>query len=105
MIPPQILQLSTYHPEHGIVLASPYAQFDGTRFWDAGYVREYRKLMLKSVAHGTPGFGLLFGRSAETVSIGWKAENEVVIKFMLQNDVSLVLSSRLLDGELVQSAL
>lgn len=56
----KILQIGIFHPKHGIVLAEPYEQFDGARFRDTPYVREYRARMLKSIQTGSPGFGVLF---------------------------------------------
>jgi hypothetical protein len=54
----QILQLGSYHPIHGMVVACPFAQFDGARFHDPEYVRDYRKKLLDYVRSGTRGFGL-----------------------------------------------
>jgi hypothetical protein len=36
----------------------PFRQFDGDRFYDSGYVREYRKKLLDYVHSGKRGFGL-----------------------------------------------
>ena len=40
------------------MVACPFAQFDGARFHDPEYVREYRKKLLDYVRSGTRGFGL-----------------------------------------------
>jgi uncharacterized protein len=101
---PQILQLNTFHPEHGIVLASPYEQFDGSRFYDVQYVREYRKKPLRSIANGHTGFGLRFSHSAQYISICWEAGNKVSITYALADGVSVEISSRIFNGELIQSA-
>ncbi len=58
LIKQKILQLSCYHPLHGIVVACPFAQFDGDRFYDSEYVREYRKRLLDYVHSGRRGFGV-----------------------------------------------
>jgi uncharacterized protein len=58
----KILQISTFHPKHGIVLAEPYGQFDGARFRDPTYVRQYRARMLRSLRDGVPGFGIRLDR-------------------------------------------
>ena len=54
----KILQLSCFHPLHGVVVACPFAQFDGDRFYDSEYVREYRKKLLDYVHSGRRGFGV-----------------------------------------------
>jgi len=53
-----ILQLSSFHPLHGVVVACPFAQFDGNRFYDSDYVRTYRKKLLDYVHSGERGFGI-----------------------------------------------
>lgn len=40
------------------MVAEPYEQFDGARFYDTPYVREHRARMLRSIQSGSPGFGL-----------------------------------------------
>lgn len=54
----KILQLSCFHPLHGVVVACPFAQFDGDRFYDSEYVREYREKLLDYVHSGRRGFGV-----------------------------------------------
>ncbi|KAI1848844.1 hypothetical protein JX266_005272 [Neoarthrinium moseri] len=100
-----ILQLSTHHPDHGIVLASPYAQFDGSRFYDQRYVRSYRRHMLDSVRDGTPGFGLRFISPTEQVDINLRTANLATVTFPLAEGISVALSLRVeSSGGLVQSA-
>jgi hypothetical protein len=53
-----MLQLSCFHPLHGVVVACPFGQFDGNRFYDSEYVREYRKKLLDYVLSGKRGFGI-----------------------------------------------
>ncbi|CAG9987773.1 unnamed protein product [Clonostachys byssicola] len=55
----RILQLSTYHPIHGIIVAAPYSQFDKTRYHDPQYVRQYRTKMLQMLANDEEGFGIV----------------------------------------------
>ncbi|VUC37148.1 unnamed protein product [Clonostachys rosea] len=55
----RVLQLSTYHPTHGIIVAAPYSQFDKTRYHDPQYVRQYRTKMLQMLADDEEGFGIL----------------------------------------------
>lgn len=100
-----VLQLSTFHPCQGIVVASPYEQFDGNRFRDQQYVRSYRKHMLNSVRGGIPGFGLRFNDAVHHVAIDFQAANLITVSFPLPGGLSVALSVRVEeDGELVQSA-
>ena len=39
-------------------MVCPFRQFDGDRFYDSKYVREYRKKFLDYVHSGKRGFGL-----------------------------------------------
>jgi len=39
-------------------MVCPFKQFDGDRFYDSKYVREYRKKLLDYVHSGKRGFGL-----------------------------------------------
>ena len=54
----QIMQVGFYHPLHGVVLLSPFEQFDGDRFYDPAYVRSYRGRMMQLIKLCKPGFGL-----------------------------------------------
>ncbi|CAH0046230.1 unnamed protein product [Clonostachys solani] len=55
----RVLQLSTYHPIHGIIVAAPYSQFDKTRYHDPQYVRQYRTKMLQMLSNDEEGFGIV----------------------------------------------
>ncbi|CAH0019292.1 unnamed protein product [Clonostachys rhizophaga] len=55
----RVLQLSTYHPIHGIIVAAPDSQFDKTRYHDPQYVRQYRTKMLQMLANDEEGFGIV----------------------------------------------
>ncbi|RYP10167.1 hypothetical protein DL765_008200 [Monosporascus sp. GIB2] len=61
----RILQLSTFHAEHGIVVAVPFEQFDGTKYYDPKYVRSYRTRMLQHIEEGKGGFGLDVAENAD----------------------------------------
>ncbi|RYP75070.1 hypothetical protein DL770_007481 [Monosporascus sp. CRB-9-2] len=61
----QILQLSTFHTEHGIVVAVPFEQFDGSKYYDPKYVRSYRERMLLYKKEGKGGFGLDIAENAD----------------------------------------
>ncbi|KAB5554847.1 Six-hairpin glycosidase-like protein [Coniochaeta sp. 2T2.1] len=104
-----ILQLSGYHPEHGIIVAAPYEQFDGSRFHDQAYVRQYRARMLQMLEKGELGFGLrVRGNhrppSAVTIEFGllgvafmrYQIEEvaDVVYTLVVRNDGSLVQTAR-----------
>lgn len=86
-----MLQLSIYHPHYGIVVATPFKQFDGTRFPDVPYVRESRTQMLNCLHDGRPGFGLGVDVQDYPVSINVVATNTVIYSFQLPSIVELVI--------------
>lgn len=100
----QILQLSAFHPKHGVVVAVPYEQFDGARFRDPLYVREYRTRMLDFVAKGRPGYGIVVKGKPKEVSIIIPRPNVANIRFRIE-DSSIEVHATLVvhDGEAVQS--
>jgi uncharacterized protein len=54
-----IIALSTYHPQHGIVVVNPFEQFPGgDKFWDSSFVREYRKKFIDTFDRPGSGFGI-----------------------------------------------
>ncbi|RYP74898.1 hypothetical protein DL769_003919 [Monosporascus sp. CRB-8-3] len=61
----RILQLSTFHAEHGIVVAVPFEQFDRSKYYDPKYVRSYRTRMLQYIKEGKGGFGLDVAENAD----------------------------------------
>ncbi|OAP55132.1 hypothetical protein AYL99_10832 [Fonsecaea erecta] len=98
-----ILQISTFHPKHGIVLAEPYEQFDGTRFRDTPYVREYRARMLRSIKTGKPGFGLRFDVESQDAQITLDGLGRATISFCTADGLSITTSLRVTeDGEVIQ---
>jgi uncharacterized protein len=83
--------LSSFHPEHGIIVASPYEQFDGNRFYEPKYVRAYRARMLKMIQLGQPGFGLRFDENPTKISIEFCDLNQALIKYTLQENISVTV--------------
>jgi uncharacterized protein len=73
--------LSAYHPEHGVILAAPYAQFDKSRYYEPTYVREYRTKMLQMVKNGDAGFGFRVLRPGSRVSIGIPSMDTATMSF------------------------
>ncbi|KIW26477.1 uncharacterized protein PV07_09570 [Cladophialophora immunda] len=100
-----VLQISAFHPKHGIVLAEPYEQFDGTRFRDTPYVREYRARMLKSVKTGTPGFGLRFDVEARDTTTTLDGLGRATVSYSTVDGLVITTSLRVTeDGEVIQSS-
>jgi len=87
-----MLQLSGFHPKHGIIVAAPYEQFDGNRFYEPQYVRAYRARMLKMIQLGRPGFGLRFDGRPTTVLIENCDLNIAVVKYQLRSGISVVVT-------------
>ncbi|KIX94012.1 uncharacterized protein Z520_10349 [Fonsecaea multimorphosa CBS 102226] len=99
-----ILQISAFHPKHGIVLAEPYEQFDGTRFRDTPYVREYRARMLKSIKTGKPGFGLRFDVESRDTKINLDGLGRATVSFRTVDGLAITTCLRVTeDGEVIQS--
>jgi uncharacterized protein len=65
-----IISLSTYHSEHGMVTVNPFEQFPGDRFWDSGFVRGYRKKFLQYFEDLGSGFGLRVYGDVNGVTVG-----------------------------------
>lgn len=86
-----------------MVVACPFAQFDGTRFRDPQYVRAYRTVLLDYVRSGTQGFGIRFDGDISNLNIDFVNNQWVNITYMVQGfSVSTTLSISQ-DGEIVQS--
>lgn len=92
-----MLQASTYHEDHGIAVAAPCEQFDGSRFYDVSYVRTYRARMLEWLHQNNAGFGLDFGITDHPVSIRIISTNVALFRFELANDVSLAIAVKVAD--------
>ncbi|KAH7092573.1 Six-hairpin glycosidase-like protein [Paraphoma chrysanthemicola] len=100
----RVLQASTFHSTHGIAVAVPFEQFDGTKFWDASYVRAYRTRMLRCLQEDRAGFGLDFGRLDDLVSIQIQDANTAVFRFQL-NGFSIAILAQVTDeGSILQCA-
>jgi hypothetical protein len=95
--------LSCFHPVHGIVVATPFAQFDGKHFHDPEYVREYRAAMLHCVRSGTQGFGIRMNGAPSNLGISFVKNQSVLISYTADDfQVSTTLSISQ-DGEAVQT--
>ncbi|KAJ9606446.1 hypothetical protein H2200_009407 [Cladophialophora chaetospira] len=100
-----ILQISAFHPKHGIVLAEPYEQFDGARFRDTPYVREYRARMLRSMRNGVRGFGLRFDGGVEAPEVIHNGLGRASISYRTEQGLAITISLRVSEnGEVTQSA-
>jgi len=73
-----MLQLSCFHPLHGVVVACPFAQFDGNRFYDSDYVRTYRKKLLDYVQSEERGFGIHLEGTISDLDFDVSANNIIV---------------------------
>jgi uncharacterized protein len=84
-------------------VATPFAQFDGKRFHDPKYVREYRAAMLHCVRSRTQGFGIRVNGTPSKLSISFVNNQSVLITYMVEGfEVSTTLSIGL-GGEAVQT--
>jgi hypothetical protein len=81
----QILQLSCFHPLHGIVVAAPFAQFDGNRFRDPEYVRTYRATLLDYIRSGTKGFGVQFEGNVTDLDINFMNNQWILITYTIED--------------------
>ncbi|KAL1962240.1 hypothetical protein VTN77DRAFT_9896 [Rasamsonia byssochlamydoides] len=83
-----ILYLGFYHPQHGVVVLSPYEQFDGTRFYDPTYVRAYRKRMLQWMQDGKPGFGVhVHGEPVDHASVTSRDRRQIQLDYELDGGI------------------
>lgn len=71
------------------MVAAPYEQFDGSKFYDPKYVRTYRARMLKMIQLGQPGFGLRFEGQPSIVSIKFCDLNTASIKYQLRDNITI----------------
>ncbi|KAL1605256.1 hypothetical protein SLS60_004800 [Paraconiothyrium brasiliense] len=94
----RILQASTFHPEHGIVVASPFEQFDGSRFYDPEYVRDYRKRMLCWIQESRPGLGISFRSDVSKVAINIPKANVAIFDFALEKDLNVSIQVQVVKG-------
>ncbi|KIV99699.1 uncharacterized protein PV09_08632 [Verruconis gallopava] len=102
----RMLQLSTFHPEHGIIVAAPYEQFDGSRFYEPQYVRAYRARMLKMIRSGKPGFGVRFDRNSHQVAIEICDISTAIFKYHLHEHVTVTMTLKIDEtGSVIQHAI
>src|SRR5262249_15712839 len=90
-------------PVHGMIVASPFAQFDGNRFYDSEYVRAYRKKLLDYVRSGRQGFGLRFDGEIANLYVGYIDDQWIKITYSIgevQFSTQLWMTS---DGQVTQS--
>ena len=99
----QILQLSCYHPIHGMVVACPFSQFDSNRFYDSEYVRSYRNKVLEYIRTGTRGFGVNFEGQIRDLDVNFLPNGWILATYSI-NSVQLSTTVFLNEkGEVVQS--
>lgn len=55
----RLVALFGTHPDHGQILAAPWAQFPADKYHDIQYVREYRALPYVSHDNPEAGFGMV----------------------------------------------
>lgn len=68
----EVISISTYHPQHGIVVVNPFAQFPGgDKFWDQAYVRMYRRKFLDCFNARGSGFGLKLSGEIKNLRVGY----------------------------------
>ena len=68
----EVISISAYHPQHGIVVVNPFAQFPGgDRFWDQAYVRMYRRKFLDCFHARGSGFGLKLSGEIRNLRVGY----------------------------------
>lgn len=85
--------MSCYHPVHGMVLACPFGQFDGSQFYNPEYVRTYRKKLLDYVRNGTRGFGIQIHGDASDVEASFLNNQWITVKYSIgEVDVSTKIS-------------
>lgn len=78
-----------YHPKHGVVLLSPFKQFDGNRFYDPAYVRSYRTKLLSYVEGRKPGFGLQVQGEPTERTVITKHSQEMELSYTTQEGVQV----------------
>jgi uncharacterized protein len=88
-----------------MIVASPFAQFDGDRFYDSDYVRMFRKKLLDYVRSSKQGFGLRFDGKISNLDIKYIDDQWIKITYSMG---SMRFSTRLWissNGEVTQSTI
>lgn len=86
-----------------MVVACPFAQFDGKRFHDPQYVRDYRKRLLDYVRSRTHGFGLFFDGDVSNLSVGFLDDQLIQISYSIRDIQFSTKISISQDGGVTQS--
>ncbi|KAK7757352.1 hypothetical protein SLS62_000364 [Diatrype stigma] len=101
----RILQLSAFHPEHGIMVAVPFEQFDGNKFRDPSYVRKYRTRMLQYMKTSKGGFGLDLKGDVDFVSIRRIGSHTACFEYTFVNGLEVTYTINVLgNGSVIQTA-
>lgn len=86
-----------------MVVACPFAQFDGTLFYDPSYVREYRKKLLNYVRSGERGFGLRLEGQLCNLNVEFLEPQSILVTYSIRDlHVSTTVSVNR-DGQVVHS--
>jgi hypothetical protein len=89
-------------------VACPFAQFDGNRFYDSEYVREYRKKLLDYVHSGKGGFGLRLHGDISDLKFETVANNIIVTysieKLQVETTISISEKHGVVQNTLMRSA-
>lgn len=83
------------------MVAEPYEQFDGARFHDTPYVREYRGRMLRSVQSGSPGFGVRFDAEIKSLVVNQHGLGQATIVYETTSGLEITTSLRVCEDGLV----
>lgn len=84
-----MLQASTYHHKHGLVLAVPFEQFHPEKFYNQEYVRSYRTRMLEYMLHDKPGFGLDFSIQNSPMTLHTPDTNTAIYRTQPTDSIDL----------------
>lgn len=88
-----------------MVVAEPYEQFDGAKFYDTPYVREHRARMLRSIQSGSPGFGLRFDVEEQSLLVTRHGLGQATIVCKTTSGLEITTSLGVReDGTVVQSS-
>ena len=72
-----------------MVLLSPFKQFDGSRFYDAAYVRSYRTQLLNYVERSKPGFGLQIQGEPAEATVTTMHPDRMILSYHTQDGVQI----------------
>jgi hypothetical protein len=86
-----------------MVVACPFAQFDGTRFYDPGYVRDYRKKLHEYVRSGSRGFGIQLDGHPDDLNVEFLDNQGILFDYSIGDVRVSTTVSVDQKGEIVQS--